>query len=691
MAKQGLRFLLAALVLVPSLYVLLAAATQNGELDLSADRQFSRRDLASTAYLFDLGVADINDDSWLDIYTTNHGVRPLILVNEAGKSFADRVLDLKLSTNRSFVGADQTLEQAPPTLDAPGLYIYWTLNEFVIRAHRLPEDRPASGIVLARETEIATTDGSVRVTEHAAEGERVAPFSPERLDGQVKAFQFTAHGDSTLRIHSYIGYNVASVHIRAPTPLEHVFIGRQRINPLDRTFVLWPDDRHSMIWFDLNGDAVTDVITVDGGMSGRSRGRVEPEHASYHPFLRSRDEFRESSLGGDLHRYGCPTRHASLADVDRDGWLDLYVVCGRSGEGYANQLFRQRDSGAFSEIAAEMHLDLPRHGPAAWVDVDDDGDLDLVAATGNDLQWFRNDGQRFAAQPIGRVGRAATLSVSDFDRDGDFDVFVAAPEGSRLLLNEHGRYRAVAAEEKGLPKTARCANWVDYDNDGLIDLHALPGGIFRQHEGERFERTGLLAAERDGAAFCTWADFDNDGYRDLLVAQSEPASLRQRLRNRVARMLGREGQLFIAENPVLFSLEGVLWGHTFREYPPWRLSLYRNVGAGHRWLAVQLRGSEGNRPALGARITVETATGIQTQQVGEAEGSVRSQGHYRAYFGLGADNSVDTLRVVWPDGTEEEHHAVPSNQFLILEKASRSDVRAATGGRARHGSHRLAS
>jgi hypothetical protein len=120
--------ILTAALLIMAFYLSLAPGYPNSPSDLDARDRFVRGDLPATASLDDLGVADVNDDGWLDVYSTNHDVRPLILINEEGSAWADRVLELNLSTNRVLVGADKVLGQGPPQIDAPGTYIYWTLN-----------------------------------------------------------------------------------------------------------------------------------------------------------------------------------------------------------------------------------------------------------------------------------------------------------------------------------------------------------------------------------------------------------------------------------------------------------------------------------------------------------------------------------------------------------------------------------
>ena len=113
---------------------------------------------------------------------------------------------------------------------------------------------------------------------------------------------------------------------------------------------------------------------------------------------------------------------------------------------------------------------------------------------------------------------------------GSLDVFSASKTGNTLLLNDgKGRFTIVDPATKGLPGESATANWVDFDNDGLVDLYAFPQGLFRQRRDHGFEATGLLAfpARKYMAAIANWADFDNDGRRDLLIARLENFSLWQ--------------------------------------------------------------------------------------------------------------------------------------------------------------------
>jgi len=344
-------------------------------------------------------------------------------------------------------------------------------------------------------------------------------------------------------------------------------------------------------------------------------------------------------------------------DFDTDGRADLYLVCGRGKpprEMHPNQLYRQKPDGTFEEIAHEVGLDLPGDGLAAWVDSDGDGDMDLVWIDKRSISLYRNSGNGYQRNVLEGDPRAINqISLADYDSDGDMDIFAASVKKNQLLVNDSGTYRLESTRSSGLPSRSECANWVDYDNDGLADLHTLPDGLYRQESSRRFRRTGLLGRDAMGSyslAFCSWLDVNNDGYRDLLVAlQTDPG---QDDATSVDRAFRDEDDIFRTAD--------------------WQLKLFESGGYANNWLEVELLGDPGNRAAVGSRIEVLTALGKQIQWVGQAEGSRRSQGHFRTYYGLGAANRIDRMIITWNDGTIQAIGKPDVNRLLRIEK---EDVR----------------
>jgi hypothetical protein len=234
------------------------------------------------------------------------------------------------------------------------------------------------------------------------------------------------------------------------------------------------------------------------------------------------------------------------------------------------------------------------------------------------------------------------ITVADYDRDGDLDAFSASKRGNVLLMNENGRLSSVDLASVGLPDTSITANWADYDNDGLPDLHFVPQGLFRQGRDHRFERTGLLelVPGQHDAAIVNWFDCDNDGKLDVLMTLHKTPGFKR-------------------------------WWEFSREpkrESAWENRGFRNVSPADNWLQVQVIGGKGNRQAIGARVTVATLEGRQTQEVGSTEGSFLSQGHYRLYFGLGRSDRASAITVRWPDGHKVELSDISGNRLLVVER-----------------------
>lgn len=636
-----------------------AASLDNG--GLFTGEQFRKDEVAQSMMIYDMGVADIDDDGWLDVHTTNHYARPLMLINQRNGRFADKVVDLHLGTDRGQWGAEAGWPSEPPAFEHQGLYVYWDGNDLVIRAHDIAATDPATGFVLMGKKRSTTTFGNA-VTEASPVADLIGRVTPA-LEGTWEfGTRFRVDGDGAMHLKAAPLWDArpsapVTVHIDGTFPLSRVFVGATRDTPVAPTITLRPDDRHAMAWFDWDGDGRSDVMTVSGGDQGRLHGRLEVGHGSYRLFRQANGRFWPTSAGEDLERFGCSSRDISLVDVNRDGRLDVYQVCGRVLR-LENQLFEQSADRAFHEVGAAKGLNLQGEGRTAWLDVDLDGDMDLVWATKRDLWLYRNRDGVFDGQLLGPTGvPTAQIAVDDFDLDGDLDLFLAAPSRSKLLVNDGGTLVLTDPERAGLPTDAICATWVDYDNDGLTDLHVLPGGLFRQAEEGAFQATGLLRADGPMAeAHCSWADFNNDGFPDLMVAQP----------------LKRPKLQVVADNlrktSIVRSTEDYLgW---FPLYKPilWSLTLYANVGGNNGWLDLQLVGRDGNSPAIGSLVRLHTASGVQTHQVGHLDGGQKSVGHYRVYFGLGAKAGPPDVEIQWPDGARQTLAAPGIDELLVVRQ-----------------------
>jgi len=371
----------------------------------------------------------------------------------------------------------------------------------------------------------------------------------------------------------------------------------------------------------------------------------------------------------------------SWADFDRDGWLDLYVcnyVEFEESAGAAvttrqygaeipytinpssyppapNRLYRNNGDGTFTDVARLRGVENPsgRSLEAAWFDFDNDGWLDLYVA--NDVSAngvFRNMGDGSFAD-IGPSSLAADyrgamgLAVSDADHDGDFDLLVThwlAQENAffenmwkQAVMDDEGNRKLFFMDEAeilglghiSLQTVGWACGFADFDNDGQDDLWVVNGNtleqaddhtqlkpqhthIFARHPQRGFFEVSSLACPalaepmvgRGGAT----ADVDGDGRLDLLIQ--------------------RHGQ-----SP---------------------LFLRNTTENENHWVRIELRMTDGNTRALGARVRLTAGTLHSTAQVG-ANASYLSQNELTLHFGLGSAASIDTLTIDWPDGAQEEH------------------------------------
>ncbi|MGI9628073.1 MAG: CRTAC1 family protein [Longimicrobiales bacterium] len=230
------------------------------------------------------------------------------------------------------------------------------------------------------------------------------------------------------------------------------------------------------------------------------------------------------------------TRAAAWGDYDADGDFDLYVGYPAQVE-TPNRLYRN-DDGQFVDVAATLGVDLiGTTRQPSWVDYDGDKDLALfVAMRDQPNRLFRNDGpESFTdvteASGVGDPRRTVGVVWFDYDQDGDLDVHVSNQNGDEdaFFRNEGDGTFFDVAEELGMNWPGRGDEFgsvapavTDYDNDGDLDLFIATYGpdVLWSNNGD-----GTFANVTDVAGLgedyhsttAAWADLDNDGWSDLVV------------------------------------------------------------------------------------------------------------------------------------------------------------------------------
>jgi len=399
----------------------------------------------------------------------------------------------------------------------------------------------------------------------------------------------------------------------------------------------------------------------------------------------------------------------SWADYDRDGDLDLYVcnyvdfVYREQDRGvierqYAaeqpytlnpssypaqpNALYRNNGNGTFAEVAelAGVADGQGRSLSPSWVDLNNDGLLDLYVA--NDVSnnavlgnngdgTFRDVGpSSLAADYRGAMGIAA----ADLDNDLDLDLLIThwIAQENALYLNmtldqmigpsSDGRLwfmdeaDALGFGQVSLDMVGWATGFADFDNDGRRDLWLVNGSTMERAQGDAGKRG--LEPQRP---FLFW----HRGRQDFVDVAAQASDVLAQP------MVGRGGAQADLDGDGLVDLIIVVHGGKAR--------VLRNVAprAGH-WLRIDLRQTGGNTFALGARAYVTAGGSTQMAAVG-CSSSYLSQDEHTLHFGLGPNTSVDSVRIVWPDGDEEVRRDPAVDRTLHLVHPARYPVSSEAG------------
>jgi enediyne biosynthesis protein E4 len=326
--------------------------------------------------------------------------------------------------------------------------------------------------------------------------------------------------------------------------------------------------------FDYDNDGASDILLLNGSPS--------PEHIKSDPKSWNRlyrntgkgnfvDVTERSGLSG-AGKKGYP-QGVAVADYDNDGFVDVYVT--NFGD---NILYRNNGDGTFSDATARAGVSMsgnPFKASACWLDVDNDGLLDLFVT--HYFQWtfkdnsddycgakkpgyrtyctpdvfkpmpnvlFRNNGDGTFSDISERAGlnkspgKGMGVAIADYDGDGRVDMFVANDKTPNFLYHNEGggMFRELALEagasvnENGTLVSGMGCDFKDYDNDGLVDIFytdlikesftlfaGLGKGLFQDVTFP--SNLGTISGSHSGWS-TKFVDLDNDGWKDIVVAGS---------------------------------------------------------------------------------------------------------------------------------------------------------------------------
>jgi hypothetical protein len=489
--------------------------------------------------------------------------------------------------------------------------------------------------------------------------------------------------------------------------------------------------------FDYDGDGLIDIYFLNGAPLRGTTLEVRPQNTLYRnqgnwKFTDVTDEAGVGDVG-----YGLGV---VAGDYDNDGDQDVYV-----NNFGPNVLYRNNGDRTFTDVTHQAGVgngDKVGAG-ATFFDMEGDGDLDLYVANYVDFNFDNHvpivvEGHRFKAGPqfykpvpdtlyrnngngtfsdvSGPAGIAAvagpsmaTLS-SDFDDDGDADVFVCNDGTPNFLFVNDGRgvfteqalLAGVACDFYGKENSSMGVDCGDFNDDGLLDLfvtdyqsempvlyRSLGRGLFEDATSAAQISNALFAHVHWGTGF---VDFDNDRDLDLFVAcghfdRIELLDDRTALKVPNFLLMNTGSGKFVDVSKlcgdgldVVESSRGAAFDDldndgdvdvvilNSQSHP----TILRNDSSTNQhWLQIQLVGELCSRDAVGARVRVVTADRVQTAAVLHGRGY---QSHFgtRIHFGLGAETHIDRVEVTWPGGRNEIFDGLQADHIATLKQGTAS-------------------
>jgi len=375
---------------------------------------------------------------------------------------------------------------------------------------------------------------------------------------------------------------------------------------------------------------------------------------------------------------------ASWGDYDHDGYLDLFVpgyvkfdidnspiagkgslphgfcqfrgvevMCGPRGlPGEGDHLFHNNGDGTFTDVSVKAGVADARgyYGfSSVFVDVDDDGWVDLAVANDSVPRYlYRNKHNGtfedisylsgFALNDDGREQASMGVAVGDYNHDGRVDFYLTnfSDDYNTLYRNDGSANFTDVSFHAGIadltiPFLGWGTGFLDYDNDGFLDIFVANGHVYPQVDqmdwGTTFAQRPLLLRNMDG-----------DKFQEVPAAPGSGLAVVVSARGAAFGDLFNDGRVDVVMNNM--------------DAAP---TLLRNVvkNANH-WVTFRLVGGpKSPRDAIGAKMFL-TAGGFRQRGDVISGGSFESSSDQRLHFGLGATTKVDKVEIHWPSGAKEE-------------------------------------
>jgi tetratricopeptide (TPR) repeat protein len=414
-------------------------------------------------------------------------------------------------------------------------------------------------------------------------------------------------------------------------------------------------------------------------------------------------------------------------DYNNDGCMDFLVLRGGWEFGMRMSLMRNNCDGTFTDVTHASGLDktvFPTQ-TAVFADIDNDGYLDLfVGAEKAPSHLFHNKGDGTFedishAAGVDRAAFTKGVAAADFDNDGYVDFYVSNFGGGNFLYhNNHNMTFTDVAKQAGVqaPYSSFATWFFDYDNDGWPDIFVASYAnytvdqvmrsylglpiqadtlkLYRNlHNGTFEDVTEQVGLNNEympmGAGF---GDVDNDGYLDIYLGMGNPsfASLMPHvlLRNNAGKAFvditasSGTGELHKGHGISFADLERSGHEDIVAEIggavpsDKHAMRVFRNPGNDNDWINVRLIGVKSNREAAGAEIKITVANdGGSPRSIYRTVGETSSFGAnpIEQHIGLGHGARILSLEVFWPaTNSRQQFTNVAKNEFISVKEFDKS-------------------
>lgn len=520
---------------------------------------------------------------------------------------------------------------------------------------------------------------------------------------------------------------------------------------------------------DVNNDGLIDLFFTGNMVPNKlflNKGNMQFEDIS-----------EKAGVAGDNRWYTGTT----MADVNNDGFLDIYCSVGGKFGPKENQLFVNNGDNTFSERAEEYGIaDLSNSVQGTFFDYDLDGDLDLYVANYPPTPFnapnyfykfkqispkefetdrlFRNDGDRFTdvseEAGISTFGLSLSATVGDLNNDGWPDIYVSndfSTPDYLFINNQDGTFsEQVRQVTKNTSFYGMGVDIADFNNDQLLDIlqvdmtaqnnrrskanmasmnpdlfwSTVNSGFHYQYmqNSLQLNNGNLLDTIPDfsnvsrlaGVSSTDWswgplfADLDNDGLKDIFVSNGT----RREINNRdyflaiekkgvpkdstLAKSLAIPSEkidnfVFKNNGDLTFERVNEAWGLSHKGFSNGSVyadldndgdldivtnniddfaTVFENKGAKNsNYLSLQFNGPEKNKNGLGVKALLYQNDKTQLQEMTLTRG-FQSSVAPRLHFGIGDTQSIDSLKIIWPDRKEQTIKNPEVNSLLTISHAS---------------------